>query len=277
MGIAGMFPEILLPTLAIATTLTPSAASDTQHQTETAFGDAIQQAPEAGPPEESVSSDIVVVGRLPRCRPRLGDPLDSVDMAPAAAEALQQVIKRDPITGTMGVLPDDDPVTGPGVWQRAGTRMDRYVFRAPQDGSPLCIGTRDKSSPGWGQLRQVIDARPYHGKIVRVTMWAASREAGRVWFWVASGREHKRGTSRRADMAAESGSFEFRGTRRWTPVSLTLGPIRCDQEKLSFGFLLDGAGDLWVYNPEFLVVGEQTEREAKRDCRKVTDSQRTTG
>lgn len=217
--------------------------------------------------EEPVPADIVVVGRLPRCQARAGDPLDSVDMAPAAARPLQQVIKRDPATGAMGVFPDDDPVTGLGVWQRAGTRMDQYVFRVPEDGSPLCIGARSRRSPGWGQLRQEFDATPYHGKIVRVTMWAASRDAGRVWFWLASGREGQPRSSRGADMAAESGSFEFRGSRLWTPVSLTMGPIRCDQEKMSFGALLDGPGDLWIYKPEFEVIGEQSAPETDRECR----------
>lgn len=234
---------------------------------------AFQQAEAFAPAEEPALPEIVVVGRIPRCRPAPGDPLDSVDLVAAAAQSRQQVIKRDPATGAMGVFPDDDPVTGPGVWQRAGVRMDQYVFRVPLDGKPLCIGARSKKSPGWGQLRQVVDATPYHGKTVRVTMWAASREAGRVWFWVASGREAKEGklpkVSRQADMAAESGSFEFRGSRRWTPVSLTMGPVRCDQEKLSFGFLLDGPGDLWIYQPELQVIGELTEREAERECRSL--------
>ena len=130
-------------------------------------------AEEVTPAEEPDLPEVVVVGRIPRCRAMPGDPLDSVDLAAAAARSQQQVIKRDPVTGAMGVFPDDDPVTGPGVWQRAGTRMDQFVFRVPQDGKPLCIGARSTDSPGWGQLRQVVDATPYHGKTVRVTMWAA--------------------------------------------------------------------------------------------------------
>jgi hypothetical protein len=233
----------------------------------------------SSPAEGPVLPEIRVVGRIPRCRILADDPLDSVDLAPAAARSLQQVIKRDPATGHMTVLPDDDPVTGLGVWQRAGTRMDQYVFRVPADGSPLCIGARSGKSPGWGQLRQVIDAKPYHGKTVRVTLWAASRDAGRVWFWVASGGEGENRNpdlSRGADMAAESRSFEFRGTRRWTPVSLTMGPVRCDQKKLSFGVLLDGPGDLWIHQPEFQVIGELTEREAERECRALKNRRSTT-
>ena len=153
-------------------------------------------------PEESITPDIRVVGRPPRCRPRPGDPLDGVEMSPAALEPRQQVIKRDPETGAWGLFADDDPVTGPGVWQRAGTRLDQYVFRVPGDGTPLCIGARSRRSPGWGQLRQVVDARPYHGRTVRVTLWAASRDAGRVWFWVASGRQYREGAPHRADMAS---------------------------------------------------------------------------
>jgi hypothetical protein len=242
---------MLLPFLMI---LAQSAAADTA-----------QDAEPENPP-------ILVNGRLPRCHPRPGDPLDSVDMAPAAAEARQQVIKRDPATGAWGILPDDDPVTGLGVWQRAGTRMDQYVFRVPEDGMPMCIGARSDGPHGWGQLRQEIDAAPYRGKTVRVTMWAATQKAGRVWFWVASGRQAKRKpgkTPGRADMATETGNLEFRGSHTWTPISLTMGPVRCDQEKISFGVMLDGPGDLWIYKPELEVIGTQSAREAERECRKV--------
>jgi len=231
----------------------------------------------AAPVKEPDLPEIMVVGTVPRCHPLPGDPLDSVDLAPAAADPRQQVIKLDPVTGAMGVLPDDDPVTGPGVWQRAGKRLDQYVFRVPQDGSPLCVGAREKRASGRGQLRQMIDARPYYGKTVRVTMWAASRKATRVWFWVASGGEAKKGkdgvarSSERADMSAESGSYEFTGTHRWTPVSLTMGPIQCDQKKISFGVLLAGSGDLWIYQPEFQVIAEQSAIEKRRDCQNVLD------
>jgi len=220
--------------------------------------------------DEPENPAILVTGRLPHCKPWPGDPLDSVDMAPAAARPRQQVIKPDPATGVLGIFPDDDPILGPGVWQRAGTRMDQYVFRAPQDGSPMCIGARNGGPSGWGQLRQVIDATPYRGKIVRVTMWVASNKAGRIWFWVASGRPGNPGGSRRADAATETGNIEFRGSHTWTPVSLEMGPVRCDQEKLSFGFMLDGPGDVWVYKPQIEVIGTQSAKEMARDCRKVS-------
>jgi hypothetical protein len=230
---------------------------------------AAQTAQTAADTEERENPAILVVGRLPHCLPRPGDPLDSLDMAPAAAVSRQQVIKLDPRTGRFGIFPDDDPVTGPGIWQRVGTRMDQYIFRVPEDGAPLCLGARSKGPRGWAQLRQVVDAAPYHGKIVRVTMWAATQKAGRVWFWVASGRRHKPGGSRQADMATETGSVEFRGSHSWTPVSLTMGPVRCDQEKISFGVMLDGPGDLWIYQPQIEVIGTQSAKEARRDCRKV--------
>lgn len=227
--------------------------------------------PDAGSVEEPESAAIRIMGKLPRCKPRPDDPLDRLDMAPAAAAPRQQVIKQDPATGVFGIFRDDDPITGPGIWQRAGTRMDQYIFRIPEDGSPLCLGARDAAPRGWGQLRQVVDAAPYHGKIVRVTMWAASNKAGRIWFWVASGRRYKPGASRNADMSTETGSVEFRGSHGWTPISLTMGPVRCDQEKISFGAMLDGPGDLWIYQPRIEVIGTQSAREAERDCRAATE------
>jgi hypothetical protein len=251
----------------VSAPLAPTSAAP-QDATKSQETPAAQDAQQTDDPDQS---PIRVVGRLPRCRIGPGDPLDSIDMAPAAAQERQQVIKRDPATGAFGIFPDDDPVTGPGVWQRAGTRMDQYVFRAPDDGNPLCIGARNGGPHGWGQLRQVVDAAPYRGKILRVTMWAASQKAGRVWFWVASGRRGKPQASRQADMATDTGSLEFRGTHPWTPVSLTMGPVRCDQEKVSFGVLLDGPGDLWIYKPQIEVIGQQSAGDAERDCRKLTE------
>lgn len=82
-----------------------------------------QSAGDLPPVEEPVLPEITVVGRIPRCHPLPGDPLDSVDLAPAAIRPLRQVIRLDPATGTLGVFPDDDPVSfgflldGPGdLW-----------------------------------------------------------------------------------------------------------------------------------------------------------------
>jgi hypothetical protein len=214
---------------------------------------------------------ILVVGVPPRCQPRPRDPLDDF-VAKPDNRSVPQVLKRDPATGLFGLFTDDYPLTGPGVWQRVGTGFDQYLFRAPEDGTPLCIGARSKGPVGWAQLRQIVDAKPYRGKIVRVTMWAATRKAARTWFWVASGREYKRRAPRRADQASESGNVDFSGTHSWTPVSLEMGPIRCDQLKISFGAMLDGPGDLWIYQPQIEVIGEQSAEEAERDCREVENN-----
>jgi len=58
----------------------------------------------AAPAKEPDLPEIMVVGTVPRCHLLPGDPLDSVDLAPAAADSRQQVIKLDPVTGAMGVL-----------------------------------------------------------------------------------------------------------------------------------------------------------------------------
>ena len=251
-------------------TLALPAASDTAPQDTAKPNETTQTAQTTDSTDAPEDPPIRVIGRLPKCRSLPGDPLDSVDMAPAVAKSSQQVIKRDPATGAMGIFPDDDPVTGPGIWQRAGTRIDQYVFSTPEDGTPLCIGARSGGPRGHGQLRQVVDAAPYHGKIVRVTMWVASQKAGRIWFWVASGRKYKPGAPRQADMATQTGNLEFRGSHSWTPVSLEMGPVRCDQEKLSFGVMLDGPGDLWIYKPELEAIGTAA-REAERDCGAVKE------
>jgi len=201
--------------------------------------------------------EIVVRGYPPHCHPRTGDPQDEVDLsAAAAAPQQQQVIRVDPVTGKLGLFPDDYPPTAPDVWQRSGTRMNEYVFRVPPDANPLCIGSRNRLSAGVVQLRRAFEARPYWGKVMRFTAYVATRKVGEVSFWIASGTgQYKVG--RKVKLGSNiiiSGHFPptpIRGDHEWMPISYTIGPLPCGGTQISYGVTLAGGGDVWLYQPRF--------------------------
>jgi len=182
---------------------------------------------------------IIVRGR-PRCRPLRDDPYNDVA---APLHHGQSVIAPNRRTGTLELRRDDDPISGPDRWHRAGTALGAFVFRAPGNGSTMCIGAIDDPR-GFGQLRQELDAHPYHGRILRFTAWVMTSEAREVRFWLAAG-EH------RVLLGEDASAMPLRGTRRWTPVSLTIGPVPRFATKISYGFLLEGGGDVWVGRPSW--------------------------
>ena len=190
----------------------------------------------------------IIVTGTPRCRPLAGDPLDAVDVSTAFGR--QQVLKTDE-SGRVGVHRDDDPITGPETWQRAGTAIRNYVFRAPTDGTPLCIGARSRNPDGFAQLRRVQGAAGGHGRYVRFTGFVATRLAGEVRLWLAAGDEGnvwRGGDTRHAPLGGTSG---------WTPVMLTMGPIPERATKISYGFLLWGQGDVWLTEPRLEFLDER--------------------
>lgn len=187
---------------------------------------------------------IVVEGR-PHCRPLQADSYDAV---PVPLHHGQMMIVPNPATGEPELRRDSDPVTGPDVWQRAGTAMGAYVFRAPASGATLCIGSRIDHPDGIGQLRRVLDARPYRTQTIRFTAWVATSKAHEVRFWLAAG-----GLGH-VLLGDDTRTTPVRGTHRWMPVSLTIGPVPRVATKISYGFLLIGGGDVWLARPQLEVV-----------------------
>jgi len=194
------------------------------------------------------AEEIVVEGQLPVCLPRPGDPLDKVDVSRASYDR-QMVIKANS-KGVFVLRPDDDPVTGPELWQRAGTALRDYVFRVPTDGYALCIGARKKQRNGWGQLRRVLDAAPLRGKYVRFTAYTTVTRAEEVRFWLAAGNK------RRVLQGGDTRVTPVAGSADWARVTLTIGPIPDAATKLSYGFLLYGKGDVWVDEPRLAILAE---------------------
>jgi hypothetical protein len=205
------------------------------------------------PPDDPNDQEVVVRGERPavvvrdgrpRCRPLSADPYDRV-VAPSHHP--QSVVAPNRRTGALEIRPDNNPVSGTVAWHRAGTGIGAFVFRAPVNGSTLCIGG-DRPGDQFGQLRQILDARPYRGKIVRFTAWIATSRAQDVRLWFAAGDAFH------VLIGDDTRSHPLRGTMRWTPISFTIGPVPRLATKLSYGFLLQGDGDVWLTRPQVQIL-----------------------
>jgi len=222
----------------------------------------------ANPARETADpTEVVIKAYPPHCHPVPGDPQDGVDLSMVGGSAEQQVVQIDPISGKYVLTRDDYPTTAPGVWQRDGTRLHEFVFRVPKDGNPLCIGTRGSHSLGLAQLRQAIDARPYRRKVLRFTAWIATRKVDAVRLWLAAGTNER---PKFFNIVASSGNWKepVVGSKGWFPVGLTIGPLPCNADQISFGVTLDGGGDVWMYQPNLEAIDART---VKGDNRRQLD------
>jgi hypothetical protein len=214
-------------------------------------------------------SGIVVNGRARRCRPVAEDPLDAVD--------LRSGYDTDPHSGLqvakyMAIIPDGpsgyiaapnaEQITGPAFWQRIGVGMDQYVFRAPSNNRPMCVGGSGGIDRFAG-FRRIVHATPYRGRRLRFTAWVATGGAQQVSFWLAAGTQwhQQRGQlkARRTETnrllnGGNTNAVPFGGNHGWTPVLIEIGPIHKDADHISYGFDLQGSGDVWVYEPKLEIV-----------------------
>lgn len=188
----------------------------------------------------AASDDVVVRAQIPpHCHPRSGDPLDAITNIPDGWVTLHR--KRD---GSVTIAQDGLHFEAdPESWQRSGTGMSNYVFRAPTDGSPLCIGSRMDRASGGVQLRRVLDPRDFRGRHIRFTAFAASRDAKWVSFWVNGGGGMK-----------QFAHVGWNGTHGWTPVTIDV-QVSDRFPMAAYGFALSGGGDVWVYQPRIDIIG----------------------
>ncbi len=207
--------------------------------------------------------DIVENGRAIRCRPAAGDPLDKVSI-PGWPEHM--MIVPDDADGFVA-KPVTEQVTGPAFWQRVGVEMGAYRFRAPSDGRPMCIGGRGGAG-SFGGFRRIVDATPYRGHRLRFTAWVATRRAQQVSFWLAAGTEWRE-KRRQFEVlrtpfhallnGGNTNNIPFGGDHGWTPVLVETGPIHKDADHISYGFNLQGSGDVWAYQPKLEIVTDAAE------------------
>jgi hypothetical protein len=214
----------------------------------------------------SATRNIVVNGHAVRCRPRPGDPLDDVKVGGGLDHMM---IVPDGQAGYAWVH-NTEQITGPDFWQRVGIGMVAYRFRGPSGDKPMCVGGHGETS-NFGGFRRIVDAAPYRGRRLRFTAWAATRNAGQVSFWLAAGTPWRpkpdRSTSEQYEKVrpnhllngGNTNNVRFGGDNGWTPVLLETGPIGKDADHVSYGFNLQGSGDVWVYRPKLEIVTDPTD------------------
>lgn len=222
--------------------------------------------------------DIVVNGRAIRCRRLAGDPLDHVSIGGGWGDHMMIVPDEE---GGFSAQRVTERITGPEFWQRVGMGMGAYAFRAPRDGRPMCIGGRG-GAQSFGGFRRIVDAEPYRGRRLRFTAWAATSDADQVSFWLAAGtqwREKRRQfeIQRTPFFSLTNGgntnNVPFGGDHGWTPVLLETGPIKQDADHISYGFNLQGRGNVWVYQPKLEIVADWDGR-SRRDLIAIGRSER---
>jgi hypothetical protein len=212
--------------------------------------------------------EIVVNGRAARCRPAAGDPLDAVrvrsEIDPHSGQPRPAYLAIVP-DGSEGhvAVPNAEQITGPDYWQRVGLGIDRFVFRGPSAGMPMCIGGRSGDDRFAG-FRRVVDAAPYRGHRLRFTARVATGRARQVNFWLAAGtvwrdkpRRSERPRPNQLLNGGNSNGAPFGGDRGWTTVVLETGPIDADAHHVSYGFNLQGSGDVWVDRPRLEIVADR--------------------
>ncbi len=220
--------------------------------------DSPQNAPLAEVP--SAANEIVVIGkRPPRCRPLASDPQDAVDLS-SPPQARSVAIQRDPATGDFELVQDTFPMLGPDTWQRAGAGLDEFVFRAPDNGDPVCIG-RKRWGGGSAQLRRAFSAEAFRGHYVVLSAYVAARNASEVEMWVVAGANNPRKLDyERLNRDIVAGGFKpvrIKGDYRWRQVNLLMGPVPCMATQISYGIQLAGRGDVWLADPQFVIVPEE--------------------
>jgi len=204
--------------------------------------------------------DIVVYGRARRCRPARCDPLDSV-CVPGWLDNMM-IVPAD--RGGFVAKRINEQITGPEFWQRVGVGMGAYRFRAPSGDKPMCIGGRG-GPDSFGGFRRIVDATPYRGRRMRFTAWVATGDAGQVSFWLAAGPLLEGG---QVLNGGNTNSVRLGGDHDWTPILFETGPIDEHARHISYGFNLQGSGEVWVYNPKLEVVTDPTDS-ARTDDRIV--------
>jgi hypothetical protein len=202
--------------------------------------------------------DIVVDGRARHCRAAPGDPLGAV--SPGDGPELRAIVPNGS-GGYVSAL-NAEQVTGPDYWQRVGVGMAEFDFRLTGSDKSMCVGGR-AAPAGFAGFRRIVDAAPFRGHRLRFTAWVATGRARQVSFWLAVGTDWRASPPQRASRktpfnkllnGGNTNNVPFGGDHDWTPVLLETGPVDEDAHHVSYGFNLQGSGDVWVYRPKLEIV-----------------------
>jgi beta-lactamase regulating signal transducer with metallopeptidase domain len=143
----------------------------------------------------------------------------------------------------------------PSGWLLAGdkpanyqTGIDKAVI---ENGQPSAyLRSAVPVTGGFGTLMQSINAADYAGKRVRIRAWVKSQDVAE---WA--------GVWMRVDKDKTMAAFDnmqnraIKGTQPWTAYDVVLD-VPADATGISFGVLLAGAGEVWINDVSFEVVGK---------------------
>jgi hypothetical protein len=224
-----------------------------------------QEYPKSSGSDDAIK-EVLVYGRPLKCRPLENDPRDAASLrAPVGASMLR--LEQDPVSKAyrFPLQPVEPfPLLPAGQWRRVSNAFLYFVFREPNDGSPMCLGLR-KSGGGdvAANWQQDLDPAAYVCQFVRLTVFVATQKAS-ARIWMNGGR-------RRAIWPW------LPRTTGWMPVKLEDGPIRPGVTWIGFGLTLIG-GDVWMHRPEISIVpGGELSKSAlrqQRTCRRYIETVR---
>jgi hypothetical protein len=157
----------------------------------------------------------------------------------------------------------------PRGWYLAGSKPTEFevgvdTSQTYQGHTSAYLKSKQASVDGFGTLMQSINAEQYKGKKVRLSGLVKSEEVGG---WA--------GLWMRVDQGKDAVAFDnmqdrpIKDTTGWQRYEVVLD-VPKDATGLSFGILLSGAGEVWLSNTKFDVVGADVPVTSPGD-RKVPD------
>ena len=147
-------------------------------------------------------------------------------------------------TGTRG-----DP-EGWYSFQHAGNRSYRFVVdTAAPHGGERSLRIENIGPEPYGALAQIVDVRPYRGKVARMTGWLKTRDAndnGAVLTLLML----RGGATAAQNFMQDS---PVKGSTEWKRYTITL-PVAEGADRLEIGAMLLGRGALWLDDIELEFV-----------------------
>lgn len=153
----------------------------------------------------------------------------------------------------------------PKGWHKAGSMPEKYDMGidkgAGRDGKDVAtIKSNTKRIKGFGTLMQTSLPGIYAGKRVRMTGWMKSTDVN-TWagFWF---RVDEAGTTK--PLAFDNMyNRAVKGTTEWKKYEIVLDvPMKAD--KIAYGALIGGEGQIWFDDINFEVVSETTQSTSLR-------------
>jgi hypothetical protein len=216
--------------------------------------------------------ELVVRGTIPHCKALPNDPQDKLPLPRPGPYTTIMPDEAGPGFHLIGPLKSGAPndMTHRDVWLRGGNALGDFIFRAPQDGTPFCIGARSVRPKGYVQLKHSMFGKDYACKYLRFSLFVASRKAeGTIWL---NGGDHAGGGAYNTFVAVP-----IPKKMAWTPVMLQVGPVDRQSHWVGYGVVL-GKGDVWFVQPKFEVIPNSElaryHRKEIEDCEHGNSKQR---